>query len=51
MGQTTMIIPSRDMVIVRLGPSPRGFGPYMNELAEDILDAVAESRIGAGSNH
>lgn len=40
MGQRTMVIPSRDMVIVRLGPSPGGFGEYMNEVAGRILDAV-----------
>ena len=43
MGQTTMIIPSRDMVIVRLGPSPGGFGPYLNKVVGDVLDAVGES--------
>lgn len=40
MGQTTMIIPSRDMVIVRLGPSPGGFDRYLNEVVGDVLDAV-----------
>ena len=40
MGQTTMIIPSRDMVIVRLGPSPGGFDPYLNEVVGRVLDAV-----------
>ena len=41
MGQTTMIIPSRDMVIVRLGPSPgQGFGDYLNEMVGGVLDAV-----------
>jgi CubicO group peptidase (beta-lactamase class C family) len=40
MGQTTMIIPSRDMVIVRLGPSPGAFGPYLNKMVGDLLDAV-----------
>jgi CubicO group peptidase (beta-lactamase class C family) len=47
MGQTTMIIPSRDMVIVRLGPSPgRGFGDYLNEVVGDVLDAVdSEARL------
>ncbi|MHC4404610.1 MAG: serine hydrolase domain-containing protein, partial [Planctomycetota bacterium] len=32
MGQITMVIPSRDVVVVRLGPSPRGFNQYLNEL-------------------
>ncbi len=40
MGQRTMVIPSRDMVIVRLGPSPRGFGRYFNDVVGEILDAV-----------
>jgi len=41
MGQTTMIIPSRDMIIVRLGPSPGGgFGTYLNKVVGDILDSV-----------
>ena len=40
MGQTTMIIPSREMVVVRLGPSPGRFGPYLNKLVGDVLDAV-----------
>ncbi|MDX1646876.1 MAG: hypothetical protein R3304_07015, partial [Longimicrobiales bacterium] len=40
MGQSTVIIPSRDMVIVRLGPSPGGFAAYLNKVVGDILDAV-----------
>jgi CubicO group peptidase (beta-lactamase class C family) len=44
MGQTTMVIPSSEMVIVRLGPSPSGFDPYFNEVAGRVLEAV-----GAGS--
>lgn len=40
MGQRTMIIPSCDMVIVRLGPSPGGFGTYFNEVVGRILEAV-----------
>jgi CubicO group peptidase (beta-lactamase class C family) len=45
MGQTTVIIPSRDMVVVRLGPSPGGFDPYLNRIVGDVLDAV---RVPAG---
>ena len=48
MGQTTMIIPSRDVVIVRLGPSPGGFGPYLNKMVGDLLDAVGVP-VDAGS--
>ncbi len=44
MGQTTMIIPSRDMVVVRLGPSPARFDRYFNDFVGRILDAVAASR-------
>lgn len=40
MGQTVLIIPSRDLVLVRLGPSPGGDGPYVEELAVRILAAV-----------
>ena len=40
MGQTTMIIPSRDMVVVRLGPSPRNAPRYFNEFVGRVLDAV-----------
>ena len=40
MGQTTMIIPSRDMVVVRLGPSPGGFNQYFNELVGEVLAAI-----------
>lgn len=43
MGQTTMIIPSRDMVVVRLGPSPARFDHYLNEFVGRILEAVADS--------
>lgn len=42
MGQRTMVIPSRDMVIVRLGPSPSGFGQYFNTFVGRVLDAVSE---------
>jgi CubicO group peptidase (beta-lactamase class C family) len=40
MGQTTMIIPSRDLVVVRQGPSPGGDGAYFEELVARILDAL-----------
>ncbi len=39
MGQTTMVIPSRDVVVVRLGPSPGGFGDYLNATVSAILAA------------
>ncbi len=40
MGQQTVVIPSRDMVIVRQGPSPAGFAEYFNEVMGRVLDAV-----------
>ena len=40
MGQRTMVIPSRDVVIVRHGPSPTGFGPYFDGVVGDVLDAI-----------
>lgn len=43
MGQNTVVIPSRDMVVVRQGPSPGGFSGYFNDVMGRILDAV-ESR-------
>ncbi|MEX2284807.1 MAG: serine hydrolase [Gemmatimonadota bacterium] len=44
MGQYTMVIPSRDLVIVRQGPSPGGDGAHMNELVGRILDAINRPR-------
>jgi len=41
MGQRTMVIPSRDMVIVRLGPSASGFRQYFNTFVGEVLEAVA----------
>jgi CubicO group peptidase (beta-lactamase class C family) len=40
MGQNTVIVPSRELVLVRLGPSPGGFDPYLNKLVGDVLDAI-----------
>lgn len=40
MGQITMIIPSRDLVVVRHGPSSGGDGPYNEELVARILEAL-----------
>ena len=44
MGQTTMIIPSRDLVVVRQGPSPGGDGPYFEEFVVRVLGAIGTSR-------
>lgn len=40
MGQTTMVIPSRQLVVARHGPSAGEFGAYFNELVGRILEAV-----------
>ena len=40
MGQITMIIPSRDLVVVRHGPSSGGSGEYNEELVARILAAL-----------
>jgi CubicO group peptidase (beta-lactamase class C family) len=43
MGQYTMIIPSRDLVVVRQGPSGGGDGPWFEELVARILAALPAS--------
>lgn len=47
MGQNTVIIPSRDVVVVRQGPSP-GDGGYLEELLVRILAALPERDAPAG---
>jgi len=42
MGQVTMVIPSRDLVVVRMGPSPGDIYPYLNEVIGRVLDALPE---------
>lgn len=46
MGQITMVIPSRKVVVVRLGPSPGGFDEYLNATVGAILTAFED---GAGA--
>jgi len=43
MGQVTMVIPSRDIVVVRLGPSPGGFDEYLNATVSAILAAFDDT--------
>ena len=40
MGQRTLIIPSLDLVVVRLGPSGRGFASYFNDLVASVIDSI-----------
>jgi hypothetical protein len=40
MGQYTMVIPSRDMVVVRMGPSPSGSQGYFSELVSRLLQGA-----------
>ena len=40
MGQYTVIIPSRDLVIVRLGPSPADHGAYMSDIVGEVTAAI-----------
>ncbi|GBD31663.1 6-aminohexanoate-dimer hydrolase [bacterium HR33] len=40
MGQRTLVIPSRDLVVVRQGPSSGGDGAYFQELVARILNAI-----------
>jgi CubicO group peptidase (beta-lactamase class C family) len=44
MGQTAMVIPSRDLVVVRQGPSPGGDQRYFEELVARVLRALPASR-------
>jgi CubicO group peptidase (beta-lactamase class C family) len=40
MGQHTMVIPSKDMVVVRMGPSPGGSQDYLARLVSRILEGL-----------
>jgi CubicO group peptidase (beta-lactamase class C family) len=40
MGQNTMVIPSRDMVVVRLGPSPGGSDRYLDGVVAEVIAAL-----------
>ncbi|HSR42789.1 MAG TPA: serine hydrolase, partial [Longimicrobiales bacterium] len=40
MGQNTVVIPSLDMVVVRLGPSPGGSDRYLNGVIAGVIEAL-----------
>ncbi len=40
MGQNTVVIPSLDMVVVRLGPSPGGSDRYLNRVISEVSSAL-----------
>jgi CubicO group peptidase (beta-lactamase class C family) len=42
MGQYTMIIPSREAIVVRMGPSPAGSERYFTDLVSRILHALPD---------
>jgi CubicO group peptidase (beta-lactamase class C family) len=44
MGQHTMVIPSRDVVVVRMGPSPGGSQDYLSQLVVKILDGLPKAK-------
>jgi CubicO group peptidase (beta-lactamase class C family) len=51
MGQTTMIIPSREMVVARQGPSAGRSSAHFNELVGRVLEAVGRPlEEGRGGN-
>jgi hypothetical protein len=41
MGQNTVVIPSLDMVVVRLGPSPGGSDAYLNRVIAGVIGALS----------
>jgi len=49
MGQRTLIVPSRDLVVVRQGPSAGACRPYFNRLVGGILEAIGRPVESDGS--
>jgi CubicO group peptidase (beta-lactamase class C family) len=50
MGQSTMVIPSHDVVVVRMGPSPGGSQAYLSQLVVKILDGLPKLKTGSQGN-
>ena len=46
MGQITLVVPSHDLVVVRLGPSPGNVYPYLNEVVGRVIDALPKEAGG-----
>lgn len=44
MGQVTMVIPSKELVVVRMGPSPSDAYPYLNEVIDRVIKSLPENR-------
>ncbi len=40
MGQYTVIVPSHDLVVVRLGPSPGGHEAYLSGIIGQLTAAI-----------
>ena len=49
MGQVTMVIPSEDVVVVRLGPSPGEFDAYLNQTVASLLAAFRSAGLQSGT--
>lgn len=43
MGQNTMVIPSLDLVVVRLGPSPGGSERYLDRVVSGVIESLGIS--------
>lgn len=49
MGQNTVIIPSLEMVVVRLGPSPGGSDRYLNRVIAEVVGALGLAQASPGA--
>lgn len=46
MGQVTLVIPTHDLVVVRLGPSDINVYPYLNEVIGQVIEALPKEAGG-----